>query len=41
MEKENIVSNFKNIDRYDIMIEGKDDIITEEFTNYIKALNKE
>ena len=22
------------------MIEGKDDIITEEFTNYIKALNK-
>ena len=38
---ENIVSNFKKIlDRYDIMIEGKDDIITEEFTNYIKALNK-
>ena len=37
---ENIVENFKNIlDRFDIAIIGKDDVITESFMNYIKTLN--
>ena len=32
--------NFKNIlDRFDIAINGKDDVITEAFMNYIKTLN--
>ena len=36
----NIIENFKKIlDRYDIAINGKDDVITEEFTRYIKTLN--
>ena len=36
----NIITNFKNIlDRYDIAINGKDDVITEEFMQYIKTLN--
>ena len=36
----NIIDNFKKIlDRYDIAINGKDDVITEEFTQYIKTLN--
>ena len=31
--EKNIIENFKNIlDRYDIAIIGKDDVITEEFT---------
>ena len=38
---ENIVENFKNIlDRFDIAIIGKDDVITESFMNYIKTLNR-
>ena len=37
----NIIENFKNIlDRFDIAIKGKDDVITQEFMNYIKTLNK-
>ena len=37
---ENIIGNFKKIlDRYDIAINGKDDVITEEFMQYIKTLN--
>ncbi|MCH1614025.1 MAG: hypothetical protein L7S72_12105, partial [Flavobacteriales bacterium] len=36
----NIIDNFKQIlDRYDIAIQGRDDVITEEFTQYIKTLN--
>ena len=36
----NIIDNFKKIlDRYDIAINGKDDVITEEFMQYIKTLN--
>ena len=36
----NIIDNFKKIlDRYDIAINGRDDVITEEFTRYIKTLN--
>ena len=36
----NIIDNFKKIlDRYDIAIIGRDDVITEEFTRYIKTLN--
>jgi len=37
---ENIIENFKKIlDRYDIAINGNDDVITEEFTQYIKTIN--
>ena len=37
---ENIIENFKNIlDRFDIAIIGKDDVITESFINYIKTIN--
>ena len=37
---ENIIENFKKIlDRYDIAINGKDDVITEEFVQYIKTIN--
>ena len=36
----NIIENFKKIlDRYDIAINGKDDVITEEFLQYIKKIN--
>ena len=36
----NIIENFKKIlDRYDIAINGKDDVITEEFLQYIKRIN--
>ena len=36
----NIIENFKKIlDRYDIAIIGKDDVITEEFTQYLKTIN--
>jgi len=37
---ENIITNFRRIlDRYDIAINGRDDVITEEFMQYIKTLN--
>ena len=36
----NIIDNLKNIlDRYTIAINGKDDVITEEFMQYIKKIN--